>query len=314
MKYYLTKQQYNKTVVLLKREWLEARSIIERRLENVLATLGDDALPSVAKHVISGGKRFRGFLTIITAKALGASPEDAADAAAAIELVQAASLAIDDIIDKDKFRRGRRAAWIVFGIEKTVLSSLILIPIAQRIVERLGFTAIIHVIRAWEQTVRGEVMDSVLATRLPASSYMRLVEMKTAELFKLSTVLGALSAGRSDKETVEAAGRYGRLIGVSYQLADDIADYTIHKRLGRKLDPGEVLFEKWARSLNPNDPVGAAAKRLAEVVEDAVEAAGRLPVVSEEYKMLLRLIPPFMVKKLLEESGVDPNPIVRLPI
>ncbi|MCE4625601.1 MAG: polyprenyl synthetase family protein [Desulfurococcales archaeon] len=304
MKYSVAKQQYLEEKAKIAIEWQKAKKLIDERLEEILSTLGEDALPSVAKHIITGGKRFRGFLTIATAKALGAKVEDALDAAVAIELVQAASLAIDDIIDRDSERRGKRAAWVLFGVEKTVLTSLILIPVAQRIVEKLGFKALFHVIRTWEVTVRGEVMDSILGRRLPPTSYMRLVEEKTAALFKLSTILGALSAGVSDDNLLDNVGRYGLKVGIIYQVADDLADYTVKTRKDVPLQPGEELFIKWAKSLNRENPIDASIEFLREQVWQAASIVDNIPF-KEEYKAMFRLIPVFLVKKLFEEAGVD---------
>ena len=297
----VARSDYEKVYSLLVEEWTRSRIIIEERLVEVLGKLGEDALPDVAKFLLEGGKRFRGFLTILIAEALGGRAEDAADAAAAIELVQAASLAIDDIIDRDTRRRGREAAWIRFDIPRTVLASLVLIPIAQRMVEKLGFTALFHVIRSWEGTVRGEIADSMLASRLGPDKYLKVVELKTAALFKLATILGAMSAGVRDNSIIRRAGEYGRLLGVIYQIADDIADYTTRKKLG----PGEELFARWASTLDPEDPVRGAASYLRMLVSRAAETARQLPVKRPELAKLLEILPVFLVKKLFEEAGLD---------
>ncbi|MCE4628592.1 MAG: polyprenyl synthetase family protein [Desulfurococcales archaeon] len=310
-RYKVLQSDYDRAKLILAREWERSRRLIDDRLKSVVTTLGDDGLPDVADFIAEGGKRFRGFLTIIIARALGGDEESAIDAAVAVELVQAASLAIDDIIDKDKWRRGREAAWIRFGIERTVLSSLLLIPIAQKIVEKLGFKALFHVIRAWESTVRGEIMDFVMARRLGPERYIKLVELKTAALFRLATLLGALAARASD-ETLNAASEYGRLIGIIYQVADDLADYTRAVREGRPLGPGEELFIRWARSLDPENPLEAAKKFIREKLSEAVEAARALNPRDKDLALLLELIPAFLIQKLLSEAGLDHDNIFHI--
>ncbi len=310
--YQLGKEDYYRVLSELAEEWARCREIIDESLRKIVGKLGDDYLPGVVKHILEGGKRFRGFLTILMAKALGASAKDALDAAVAIELVQAASLAIDDIIDKDQYRRGKRAAWMLYGVERTVLSSLLLIPFAQRIVEKLGFTALFHVIRAWELTVRGEVMDSFLGRKLGPESYIPLIERKTGALFKLSTILGALSAGVKDKELVENAGLYGLKLGIAYQITDDIADYTNAMRGKKKLGPGEELFIKWAKSLDPDNPIEAAKKYISQVIEEAREHLKKLPLKDPKYEKMLELLPYFITKKLLEETGLTASTIIEL--
>jgi len=307
-RYRVARSDYERAYRLLLEKWLSSRLIIEDRLRGVLSRLGDDALPDVARFIVEGGKRFRGFLTIIMAEALGGRPEDAADAAAAIELVQAASLAIDDIIDRDTERRGKASAWRRFGISRTILVSLILIPVAQRIVEKLGFTALFHVIRSWEATVRGEVADSILASRLGPDKYLRVIELKTAALFKLATLLGAMSAGVRDRALLNRVGEYGRLLGIVYQIADDIADYTRSDRHG----PGEELFAKWARTLDPQNPLEAAKNYLRTQLQLAAETARSIPSRDSGIAKLLEILPAFLVEKLFEEASLDPGHIFQV--
>lgn len=310
-RYRVLQSDYDRARLILAREWERSRRLIDERLKSVVTSLGDDGLPDVADFIAEGGKRFRGFLTIVVARSLGGDEESAVDAAVAVELVQAASLAIDDIIDKDKWRRGREAAWIRFGIERTVLSSLLLIPVAQRIVERLGFKALFHVIRAWESTVRGEIMDFVMARRLGPDRYIRLIELKTAALFRLATLLGALAA-RAGEEELQAASEYGRLIGVIYQVADDLADYTRATIKGSPLGPGEELFIRWARSLDPEHPIDAAKMFIREKLSEAVEAARALKPRDKDLALLLELIPAFLIQKLLSEAGLDHDNIFHI--
>ena len=286
-------------------EWMEKRAMIEAAIEKVVAELGDSGLPEVASYLAAGGKRFRGFLTLLAAEALGGRAEDALDAAVAVELVQAASLAIDDIIDGDEYRRGRRAAHLVHGVAKTVLASLLLIPVSQRLVEKLGFKALYHVIRAWENTVRGEILDAFLAELVPADRYLEVSRLKTGSLFRLSLILGALSAN-ADQETVEKLGRYGDLLGIIYQLADDIADYkNSQKGSGKKKEPGLALFEKWAKTRHPQarDPAEAALEDLAQHIRAAKAIIESLNLAREK-AIILEHIPEFMAEKMLEEAGL----------
>ncbi|MEB3765810.1 MAG: polyprenyl synthetase family protein [Desulfurococcales archaeon] len=289
----------------LYREWLEAKTLIEDELEKTLNNLDPSGLPDVAKYISRGGKRFRGFLTILTAKALGGSEKDAIEAAVAIELVQAASLAIDDIVDKDTVRRNSKAAWLVHGIGKTVLSSLLLIPIAQRMVEKLGVSALYYVIRAWESTVRGEIIDVFLAESLPSAKYIELAKLKTGSLFKLATILGALAAGVKEKPVLEKIGRYGELLGIIYQLADDIADYTKYVSGEKeKLDPSEKLFIKWADE-GQDDTVRNALKTLNEYLKEITKNVDELPIKDKELYTLFKFIPYFLVSKMLEEADLS---------
>ena len=288
--------------------WRRVSSLIDSAIEEALATRFDEEYRDVVRYIVAGGKRFRGFLTILTAEALGGSVEEALDAAVAIELVHAASLALDDIVDMDKVRRGKPSAWVMHGVSKTALISLLIIPVAQRIVERYGFKAIYHVIRAWESTVRGEIMDAFLADRLPESKIMELIDLKTGSLFKLSTILGALAARR--EEYLREASSYGLWLGRAYQVADYMADYYryITKRKER-LDPSEKLFIKWIHSMSGSGISDDASILrysylvLSRMLEETRRASATFP--KNQHTSILERLPAIMVHKLFEEVGLD---------
>jgi len=288
--------------------WRRVSSVINSALEEALEARFDREYRDMVRYVVSGGKRFRGFITVLTSEALGGTIEEALDAAVAIELVHAASLALDDIVDMDKIRRGRPSSWVMHGVSKTALISLLIVPVAQRIVERYGFKAIYHVIRAWESTVRGEIMDAFLADRLPESKLIDLIDLKTGSLFKLSTILGAVAAKREDY--LDRASNYGLWLGRTYQIADYMADYYMFiTRRKERLDPSEKLFVKWVSSVSGSsisDDAGILRSSylvLSRMIEETVKASKRFP--QNPYTLILEQLPSIMVHKLFEEVGLD---------
>jgi len=287
------------------REWRRIKELLDERLEEVASKSSEEGLVNVTRYILRGGKRFRGFITVVMARALGASEEEAVDAAIAIELVHSASLAIDDIIDKDVVRRGVKVAWLVYGVEKAVLASLLMIPVAQRMIERYGISALAHVIRSWEETVRGEILDTFMADDLKPRDYMRLAALKTGSLFRLSAVLGALAA--KARWAVKKAATYGLKLGIAYQLADDIVDYTLYRRGARsKIDPSERLFERWAReelgAKSDSDVVEKSLLRLRRITLEASSSIEDFP--DNRWTRILRSLPTFTVAKMLEEARI----------
>ncbi len=280
------------------RRWTIYRKALDYEISKFIESNQWGAAVDAVKYINTGGKRFRGFLTLLTAEALGGSLDKAIPAAVAIELVHAASLALDDIIDGDTERRGRPSAWVAEGVGKASLSSLLLIAEAQKLTERYGFTAIKNVIRSWEEIVRGEIMDAYMVDNLDPADYPTLIEYKTASLFRLATVLGSIA---STGEVHDAASRYGRLIGVLYQVADDLSDYL------RKPGPSELLFARWVTlKTGIGDVVDAAMKIIGNLIKEAGEAALQIAAsVDEETRTIIVSIPRFMVAKLLEESGLS---------
>ncbi len=165
---------------------------------------------------------------------MGGRPEDAMNAAIALELVHAASLSIDDIIDEDVERRGMPSSWVINGIKDTVMVSNLLIPHAISMVKVYGRKAIDKVIETWWQISKGEIWD-VHGPPIEdvERAYEAILEAKTASLFALAAYLGALAAGRDDK--AEIAWRYGFLLGKAYQIADDLADMDKDKSYSAQL-------------------------------------------------------------------------------
>ncbi len=280
--------------------------LIDKKLEDISGRSSEAGLVDVTKYIIKGGKRFRGFITVAIARSLGASEEEALEAATAIELVHSASLAIDDIIDKDTIRRGVKVAWIVYGVEKAVLASLLMIPVAQRMIEKYGFTALAYVIRSWEETVRGEILDAFSAEKMQAKDYIKLITLKTGSLFKLAAVLGGLVA--EAKWAIKDLTIYGLKLGITYQIADDIVDYlSYHRGFKPKLDPSEVLFERWAKeelgAIDIDNIISLALRRLKKEAKDASRRVEMFP--SNKWKNILQVLPFFTAEKMLEKAGIN---------
>ncbi len=299
-------QSYEDIDTSILEKWEKVREYLEPKLDDAAKSMENLGIEGIPKYLTSGGKMFRGFLTILFAESLGSNLEYASDAAVAIEMVHAASLAIDDIVDKDTNRRGRLSSWIIYGIGKTALTALLLVPVAQRVIEKYGFDAIRYSIKSWEAMVRGEILDAYASLRLDPSEYLNVVKLKTASLFSLSAALGVIAA--KNNNLIDNAEFYGDKLGIAYQLADDIGDYYSYL-IGKKekLDPGEVLFEKYIMhkySINErgDEVIKNGMNVLNNIVNEASNAIVELPESNQ--KSMLSRIPYFMVNKMLESVGL----------
>jgi len=265
--------------------WKDIRRVIDERLAEVLNEISETALVNAAQYTVSGGKRFRGFLTIVVAKELGARIEDALDAAVAVELVHAASLALDDIIDADVFRRGKPAAWITLGVSKAVMTANLLIPYAQRIIlQRYGSYALERTVEAWLKTSQGEALDAFA----PKADYFTVVRLKTGALFRLAAELGAIAARGSDS-VVRLAGEYGETLGIAYQIADDVVDLIAGIE-----SPGANMLVEWLGTIDPEVGIREAYRVAIQAAELAEELVGANTLLVE--------LPIFMVKAMLAEA------------
>ncbi|AFZ71126.1 geranylgeranyl pyrophosphate synthase [Caldisphaera lagunensis DSM 15908] len=299
-------QSYEDIDTSILEKWEKVREYLEPKIEDAAKSMENLGIDGIARYLTIGGKMFRGFLTVLFAESLGASLDYASDAAVAIEMVHAASLAIDDIVDKDTNRRGKLSGWIIYGIGKTALTALLLVPVAQRVIEKYGFDAIRYSIKSWEAMVRGEILDAYASLKLNPSEYMNVIKLKTASLFSLSAVLGVIAA--KNNNLVDNAEFYGDKLGIAYQLADDIGDYYSYL-IGKKekLDPGEVLFEKYIMHRYPisergDEIIKNGMNILNDVVNEASNAIVELP--ESKQKSMLSRIPYFMVNKMLESVGL----------
>lgn len=279
------------------RQYVESRkSMIESALESVVKNYEGEVL-EIVNYMSRGGKRFRGVLTILVCESLGGRVEDVIDAAVAVELVHAASLALDDIIDLDYIRRGSLSSWIKYGVSKTVLIANMLIPKAQLMIERYGFEALVKVIEAWLHATSGEVID-VFGPGPGIASYETLARLKTGAVFRAATFLGA-KAARAGKPYEDLAATFGENLGVLYQVADDLVDVITNKIEGGSR--GLEMFIEWAGGGNVEEIVSKVSSKIAGMLEKLVAIVMKFP--NNQYRDYLATVPGYMLYGMLREAG-----------
>ena len=281
------------------REYVESRkSMIESALEGVVKNYEGEVL-EIVDYMSRGGKRFRGVLAILVCETLGGRVEDAMDAAVAVELVHAASLALDDIIDLDIIRRGSLSSWIKYGASKTILIANMLIPKAQLMIERYGFDALVKVIEAWLQATSGEVID-VFGPGPGIASYEVLAKLKTGSVFKAATFLGARAA-RAGKVYEDLALVLGENLGILYQVADDLVDVINNKASDGKESYGFKMFREWAGGEDAEDIISRVSPRVASMLRKLSALIMRFP--DNPYREYLAAVPSYMLYGMLGEAG-----------
>ncbi|ESS12109.1 MAG: farnesyl-diphosphate synthase [uncultured archaeon A07HR60] len=212
-------------------EYLERRvALVTDRLEDVIETVEPSELAGELEHVsLSGGKRVRPAVTVLSCEAVGGDPARAVDYAVGIELVHNASLVIDDIIDRSNLRRGTASAWAAFGYGPAIVSSDGLLGEAFALFSR-DREATQIVSEAMVELGEGEATELV-ARPTTEAEYMELARRKTGALFRAAAELGAV-AGGADPFVVESFGEYAERVGVAFQIRDDVLDATA--------DPGDL--------------------------------------------------------------------------
>jgi octaprenyl-diphosphate synthase len=186
---------------------------------------------ALSGHVLSaGGKRLRPAMVSLSARAVNPEPdaERLCAIAASVELVHMATLIHDDVVDNTATRRGKPTANAVFGNGVAVLTGDFLLARSMRILAVDGDLAIIRLVS--DMTIEmseGEVME-ILATGNPKVTrehYFEILRKKTAVFVEGCCRAGALLAGGTEAE-IQALAEYGYRLGMAFQIADDLLDYT----------------------------------------------------------------------------------------
>ncbi len=171
-----------------------------------------------------GGKRLRPLLTALGAGAVGHSPSP--DLLCVGELIHLGSLLHDDVVDEAAERRGRAAAHRVYGNAGVILTGDFCLARAVLLAATAGgHLAVTRLAEAVTAMAEGEVLQLQRAGDLGTSldDYLETIDKKSAALISWCAAAGAYA--RSDADGATALARYGREIGVAFQITDDVLDY-----------------------------------------------------------------------------------------
>lgn len=256
---------------------VEAELKAYKQLFDQALTHDDDFLGRALAYVRNrSGKMMRPILTLLTAKNLGEVGTDALRAAVTLELLHTASLVHDDVVDESNERRGQASVNAAYDNKVAVLVGDYLLSTSLLQAAETRSIEVVKIISRLGGTLsEGEVFQ-LAHTREKGWSeqvYFRIIEHKTAALFAACAELGALVAGGSPRY-VAAARRLGQIIGVCFQIRDDIFDYhesnDIGKPTGNDMAEGKLTLPAiYALSSTGN----ARAAGLAEAVKQGTASA-----------------------------------------
>jgi len=196
------------------------------------------------------GKRLRPTMVFITGwKGDGVVEEPLVRAAGVVEMVHLATLVHDDIMDRAEIRRNRRTAAREFGPDAAVLLGDALFSQALHIASQFPTTEVCRLVsESTRKVCSGEITQTLRRRDLNVSleEYRRIIDLKTAELFRVSCYLGA-ALGGYEAAFAQAADAFGRHLGIAYQIYDDLVDFLgeerqIGKTLGTDLATGKLTL------------------------------------------------------------------------
>ena len=203
----------------------ELRSV-EQRLADCTRSKESEITEIASRLIRGGGKRIRPVITLLTFKAFhGRRIEDAVDIATAMELIHAATLLHDDIIDGAEFRRGKESAYKRYGLTRTLVTGDYLFIKAFEFAGKFDETVVQWTADACTSLTEGEILQGSFNRNrtVTAEDYLQIVERKTASLFQTGAKLGAYIAG-APSEQVQAAANFGLNLGIAFQMMDDVLD------------------------------------------------------------------------------------------
>ena len=189
---------------------------------------GVQAITEIGEYLRNGGgKRLRPALLLLSAKLFNYEGRGAIRLGAVVEIIHTATLVHDDIIDEAQTRRGRPAANTQWGNSKCVLAGDWLYMQAFKVaVQERNFRVLDALIELTQQMVEGELLQmEKLGTLISLDEHFDLIYRKTACLFSVCMRLGAVLGGAT-AEQEDSLGRYGRNLGMAFQIVDDVLDLT----------------------------------------------------------------------------------------
>jgi geranylgeranyl pyrophosphate synthase len=302
------------------------RNDIEKK---IITTVDDEQIIQILK----GGKRLRSLLASLAFKACTGGKEtleqyqDSLDGTVSIELAHGASLVHDDIIDKDIERRGKTAFHIEEGVGKAILTGHKMLVQGFDIALRHGKDWAKLYVDSWNEVINGEIDEvdfnkngnsSIMSTKSEIfDAYNKIINMKTAALFSSACQAGALSADMTG-DILKVFAKYGREIGLAYQLADDLVDLAngemidsvivpLLNRLESK-DAKVGAFKKWEIkrkfAKNKDKIQEIYMEEIQKHVKNAVELGKSDMIPSSSYKDMLTDAPNYIINKMLREINV----------
>ncbi|MGA6927181.1 MAG: polyprenyl synthetase family protein, partial [Desulfosarcina sp.] len=237
----------------LKQKILKAVAKDLEAIENALAQNLNpyfDLVARVAGHILfAGGKRLRPLLMVLCARLCGYSDHQAARFSTIFEYLHAATLLHDDLVDGAEMRRGRQVANHLWDNPTAVLTGDFLLARGLTIAADTGLCEVIRTIaRITENMSQGEIrqLEKKGDITLTEAQYLDVIRCKTAVLFQGACRTGALVAGAGTNQ-VEALAAYGHHLGLAFQMADDLLDYTrdagtLGKGTGTDLKEGKLTL------------------------------------------------------------------------
>ncbi len=194
-------------------------------------------LSHIFNYVLSTkGKQIRPILLLLSAKLCGSVTETAYSSALCVELLHATSLIHDDVVDNSLLRRGNPSVNAEFGNKVAVLGGDYLLSKVFSIAGKMKDDRLIDTFsNLGKALAEGELLQLKVADdpQFDEETYLEIIRKKTAILFSSCMLAGAVSSEKASEKQIEKLYQYGELLGLCFQIKDDIFDYSDNQEIGK---------------------------------------------------------------------------------
>ena len=239
------KKRINNSYLELKNSVDEKLILVEEKIKSKLSSKVSLVDEMTSYHLRTGGKRLRALLTLGSAKICGYSKGSRdVNLAACVELIHAATLMHDDVIDNSEIRRGKKTLNSIWGNQSSILVGDYLLSRCFEMMVEDGNLEILKLLSTTSAEIsQGEVLQLQHKGEIDMleETYLKIISAKTASLFAAATKVGSILSNKESK-TKEALEFYGKNLGLTFQIADDTLDYNSElKFFGKKI--GNDFYE-----------------------------------------------------------------------
>ena len=203
--------------------------LVEEKIKSKLSSKVELVEEMTKYHLRTGGKKIRALLTLGSAKLCGYSKGSRdINLAACIELIHAATLMHDDVIDNGDIRRGKKTLNNVWGNKSSILVGDYLLSRCFEMMVEDGNLEILKLLSSTSAEIsQGEVLQLQHRGEIDMleETYLKIISAKTASLFAAATKVGSILVNKENK-IKDALEFYGKNLGLTFQIADDTLDYN----------------------------------------------------------------------------------------
>ena len=244
------KNKINNSYSELKSSVEDKLILVEERIKSKLSSKVELVDEMTSYHLRRGGKRLRALLTLGSAKLCDYQKGSRdVNLAACVELIHAATLMHDDVIDNSDVRRGKKTLNKIWGNQSSILVGDYLLSRCFEMMVEDGNLEVLKLLSSTSAEIsQGEVLQLQHKGEVDMleETYLKIISAKTASLFAAATKVGSILANQ-DKKIKDALEFYGKNLGLTFQIADDTLDYNsdlkfFGKEIGNDFFEGKVTL------------------------------------------------------------------------